>query len=204
MINEKNRSLKYFLMIVLILSSCCAYNSTDYYTINYTESFDIVNITDSQYIYEPITIEARYNNTNHSGIYCYLTVYNNYEIVDRFSPIDPSTLSDIEAYMFDDTMSKDVVEGRLITQSSGMVRYSFVTDDDYQVGNNYQLRLECGSDGLLIREFEVLPSLPPEWIYNFTLSMKENALLIPVVVLLLAIFSFYVVPYLYILYESSL
>jgi hypothetical protein len=146
------------------------------------------NIDSSQYLNFPLAIEAQavdefgYPLTFNE---CQVIVYaNEGKVIDLVQPIHPELVGNqldngILGFFKNEKLNDEILNGRLITNEQGFVRYALNLGDRYQVDTDYAIRVDCG-ESCTKQSFRVLSGTTPYFFYNFPLFIKENPMLLVV------------------------
>lgn len=182
MTSVKLKCVSLFLLVPLLLFS--GYSVPVDQCENLTSAFQMVeNIDSSQYVNFPLAVEVRaydiYEDPR-AGEECTITTYTvDGKVVDVVRAIHPDEIcAQVETGFFaifqDDKLVQDQLQGRLVTDDQGFMRYALELGDKYQSDNQYIIRVDCGNS-CTRQSFEVLRSTVGFGVYNSMLGIIENA-----------------------------
>jgi hypothetical protein len=184
----------YGLLIPLLLVCALA---TDYCNATNTTYQMVSNIDTSQYLNLPLAIEVQASDEFGSPLSfneCQVVVYaNEGKVIDLVQPIHPELVGNqldngIFGLFKNEKLNDEILNGRLITNEQGFMRYALTLGDKYQVDTDYAVRVDCG-EGCTKQSFRVLSSTTPYFFYNMPLFFTNNPMLVVVlgVALLIAL-----------------
>lgn len=142
------------------------------------------NIDGSQFVNFPLAIEVRaYDVSNNTldDAECTITTYSlNGNVVDVIFPIHPDKICvEVKTGFLDNLFSdkkliQEQLQGRLITNPQGFMRYALTLGDKYQSDNTYIVRVDCGNS-CTKQTFDVYRPTIQYGTYNWFLGLIENS-----------------------------
>jgi hypothetical protein len=166
--------MKWTIPILLILCSCLAYvscpNSGDQTGITLDQ---VTNIT---YLNYPLSVFIDANASTGNIVCSITTTYNNSIMIDYIQgreKYDPTCITEPN-FLYTTFFDKDE-----LVMHDGKLRYQYnLGFNKYQVGETYELLLECGTDICYKYSFDVIPARVPlsTSVFNFIWSWATDPL----------------------------